>query len=404
MYDSRSEAIAAQVPAAIKTLQILGYYSGGDGGGALYRRLLAAPSSVKPWHFRSADGAWWDLASNREANVRRFGAVGDGVTDDTLAVLAAVEYLASTGGVLYLPAGKYLISRTIDIDLSASTSDTDGTTINVKGDGSGNTILIHAIAADVPLIRLRGGSTDAGIHIWGKWSGFTVHGQTMGSGIGIQLLLTAYALFEDITTLHLNVHWDLQDVLSCTWMRCQARWGAIGFRGRHNMYSMPNALTFVGCQASLQYQHGIQMNNGSALTWIGGSIEGNAHYSGGDVNKCAVFLNDPGYEGGVAATFVGTYFESNAGLASIRVVVATKQVTVNCQGCTFNSNVADPYVQNHIRIDQLGGFAQLNIPGCTFSSYNGYTPNTARKVVKFYGTNCGFTDTGALYTDAAERP
>lgn len=54
-------------------------------------------------------------------NVRSYGAVGDGVTDDTAAITAAITHLPSGYGVvgtnivLYFPRGTYLISDTIDL-------------------------------------------------------------------------------------------------------------------------------------------------------------------------------------------------------------------------------------------------------------------------------------------------
>ncbi|MBM4074342.1 MAG: hypothetical protein FJ267_01700 [Planctomycetes bacterium] len=52
------------------------------------------------------------------ANVRHFGAVGDGVADDS----AAIEHAVRDGadGVIEFPRGDYLISRTIHIDLARS--------------------------------------------------------------------------------------------------------------------------------------------------------------------------------------------------------------------------------------------------------------------------------------------
>jgi len=43
-------------------------------------------------------------------NVKDFGAVGNGVTDDVNAFQAAVNQALLTGGSIYVPAGTYLIS------------------------------------------------------------------------------------------------------------------------------------------------------------------------------------------------------------------------------------------------------------------------------------------------------
>lgn len=49
------------------------------------------------------------------ASVKWFGAVGDGVADDSTAVLAASNALPSEGGVVLFPAGTYLLSSAITI-------------------------------------------------------------------------------------------------------------------------------------------------------------------------------------------------------------------------------------------------------------------------------------------------
>lgn len=51
---------------------------------------------------------------NHEGNVKAFGAVGDGVADDTPSIEAA---LAAGSGLLYFPRGTYRITRTLLIDL-----------------------------------------------------------------------------------------------------------------------------------------------------------------------------------------------------------------------------------------------------------------------------------------------
>jgi Pectate lyase superfamily protein len=50
------------------------------------------------------------------ANVRKFGAVGDGAKDDTVAMQAAIDAIeAKGGGVVFLPVGKYLISSSLSL-------------------------------------------------------------------------------------------------------------------------------------------------------------------------------------------------------------------------------------------------------------------------------------------------
>ena len=43
-------------------------------------------------------------------SVKDFGAVGDGTTDDTVAIQAAIDYLSPLGGTLYFPRGAYIVS------------------------------------------------------------------------------------------------------------------------------------------------------------------------------------------------------------------------------------------------------------------------------------------------------
>jgi hypothetical protein len=71
-----------------------------------------------------ADGSTFD--------VRMFGAVGDGVTDDTAAFQAAVAAIPAGGGEYVIPSGRYLLSDTINIPSN----------VLVRGNGRGNTVLL----------------------------------------------------------------------------------------------------------------------------------------------------------------------------------------------------------------------------------------------------------------------
>ena len=70
--------------------------------------------------------------ANEVVSVKDFGAVGDGVTDDTAAIQAAIDYCGSSGTV-YLPAGSYKIMDELSVPAGAS--------ISFKGAGRGSTFI-----------------------------------------------------------------------------------------------------------------------------------------------------------------------------------------------------------------------------------------------------------------------
>lgn len=63
-------------------------------------------------------------------NVKFYGATGDGTTDDTVSIQAALTAVPSAGGRVYLPTGTYLISATL----------TPKSNTYIYGDASGTTI------------------------------------------------------------------------------------------------------------------------------------------------------------------------------------------------------------------------------------------------------------------------
>ena len=86
---------------------------------------------------------WVDVVfSAYKVSVKDFGAKGDGITDDTLAIQTAIDSVPATGGTVFVPAGDYRISNSIAI-------------------GHDNTILTGEGAASI--IRLMDNANVAGI-------------------------------------------------------------------------------------------------------------------------------------------------------------------------------------------------------------------------------------------------
>jgi hypothetical protein len=60
--------------------------------------------------------ALYDLLTDVFTNVKSFGAVGDGTTDDTAAIAAAIDALPLNGGIIFFPPGTFKVTDEIDVD------------------------------------------------------------------------------------------------------------------------------------------------------------------------------------------------------------------------------------------------------------------------------------------------
>jgi polygalacturonase len=88
------------------------------------RKLLAAAAAVAlaGVALPAAAANWWNATptiaiGTAALNVANFGAIGNGVADDTAAIQAAINALPSTGGTVEIPAGTYMINALQAINL-----------------------------------------------------------------------------------------------------------------------------------------------------------------------------------------------------------------------------------------------------------------------------------------------
>ncbi len=107
------------------------------------------------------DGSVDIMVLNGVFNVRNFGAKGDGVTDDTAAIQAAIDALPNTfiesgavqraGGTLFFPQGDYLVSSTLDFSAKSAFSVIG----SPRGQGANNTgTSIRSTATVGPIINI----------------------------------------------------------------------------------------------------------------------------------------------------------------------------------------------------------------------------------------------------------
>lgn len=103
-------------------------------------------------------------------SVRDFGAIGDGMTDDSKSFQRVTGYLGSRGGgTLLVPDGAFVISRTVELPSRVSLQMTPGATIKASARFDGEAV-VQTVTADEPYEdqRILGGTIDgSGLNVIG---------------------------------------------------------------------------------------------------------------------------------------------------------------------------------------------------------------------------------------------
>lgn len=108
-YATAEDMKAAQGLFEGDLIQTAGYYNVDDGGAALYYITATEPASR--WYETITAGFYGILVTSGAVNVRQLGAHGDGETDDTAIIQAAIDNYKE----IYFPAGVYAVSDTITV-------------------------------------------------------------------------------------------------------------------------------------------------------------------------------------------------------------------------------------------------------------------------------------------------
>ena len=125
-------------------------------------------------------------------NVRDFGATGDGVTDDRVAISAAITSLGGAIGVVYFPAGNYLMKSTLTVPGGCV----------LRGERSSSTTLtIEHTASGISVSKGQSGIFQAVI------SGFTLHSSSLEVTNGTAFAAGDYAEIREDN----DVAWGASD-------------------------------------------------------------------------------------------------------------------------------------------------------------------------------------------------
>jgi Pectate lyase superfamily protein len=214
-------------------------------------------------------------------SVKDFGAVGDGVTDDTTAFQNALAYL-SGGGELFIPSGTYVYTTTLNMSIVGLTVRGCGKTSRLQFNGTGNCIEITqpdlasvktAVTLDNFWVSGNANATNGiFINYWTNWTLTDMHVGNV-TGAGFYIGFTVFGYMKNPTVYDYD-------------------WGVSGFtvkptnglllgRTAGGVITAPDhcASTIINPNIQGVSGSGIKGVNGFNNTFVGGSSENNTGFT-----------------------------------------------------------------------------------------------------------------------------
>lgn len=390
---NQSYADAVSEAAATSVRSDLGSVAAGNGGAMVGFLQSGAGAVARTMQDKARD----------VLNAKDFGALGNGISSNAATSFnaAVTAAIARGGATIRVPSGSYLLQNASAsaVVIDAPNVAEPGTAVAIIGDGAASSILISGTAGQYALELIGGTATDS--HGYEVHRDFSVMAGTPGTN-GIKIFNKAFTGLENVTLQGHNTGLRLESVLSSkfTNVTCMnnAVYGAQVLKGAG--FSGINANTFDSCNFESNVSMGfLGQANMVDCTFINCNFENNGRF--GQPSEGGAALVFDGGEGGVGATFVGGYFESNRGGADLFLTnTGSNYVTVVLIGVSFNRNVAATYTTNCI---QTSGKIRLITIGCAFRSYNGYVPDVSRKYIAGDAALV-WEDYGSVMQDAVEKP
>jgi hypothetical protein len=270
-------------------------------------------------------------------SVKDFGAVGDGVTDDTAALQAALDRIDTVGGELLFPSGVY--------NYTALTLTT----------GAANAIRLRGVSS-----MNRTNFTQGSVLVCTGSSGnaFTLDGAAVAASVIFDgLVFKGNANMDAGLVLYRSAGVVLRNTVLQGWSKAGAH--AVWSKKGASAADFTGALTLENCRLS-----------GNANGWYTDSITSNA------------------------VSFKGTSFLDNTRgilVGTTAIELQAQQISTD-EGCTFEGNVID--------IECFGGIQGLNIRGGYFESTNAAHQDARIRIVEnaFSGRNKAINIDGALFS------
>jgi len=207
LYDTVNQMLSASIPAGY-LVTTRGYHAAGDGGLASYYVKTSSDFGGTPDEYGDHTLANGTVAVLQSAvmNIRKYGAKGDGATNDYTAIQAAIDAAESVNGQVFIPVGTYNFEAGLTITEAVTVvgEDERGSILYKVGNFIGLTTTKGCTLRDFTLDSDGGVDASQGLHITSatyrsRVSRLTISAQ--GSH-GIEIFSSNLGTYEDLTILN----------------------------------------------------------------------------------------------------------------------------------------------------------------------------------------------------------
>jgi hypothetical protein len=326
-------------------------------------------------------------------SVKDFGAVGDGVADDTAAIQAAISSITSLGGSVFFPSGSYLISSTIVLPELHS--------IRLVGEGNGSqntgysaTVIKKAstLSGEAIVINTDGSSIES----------MTVQGVAGNGGDGI-LVNASRCTLRDVSVFlmgndGIRIGVDSPSTYNCNlWVldNCKTknnvRHGVMISEGA-GLAADANGGTCFHLDTQSNGGDGLHLNGTQLCTYVGGAYQGNLGYGirltqyaafnafyGGDIeaNALGQLRLDAGVEWNVVDNVTLQYSYISFGDPTDRNTIRVRDFMYVTSGITFPTTAYSASLPNTLDDYEEGTFTPAAY-GTTLAGLGTYTTQTGK--------------------------